>query len=213
MEAKEEVISRLLLNTKRNKRRDDIITIANDIISLKNELGGLQKVSDLIGISTGMLNRFLSVEKLSDSLKILVKNRQIDKISEVNSLSKFNHIDQERIASLLVNKKLNNQDLKVLPPLRKLYPNDDIEMLAQKTTKSANIKVSVINFYIGDLHKDKEQFRAYLNNLLNNKELIELIYFNNIGSIKITKEGEKIFRTKAKEQNLSFKEFIHTILQ
>ena len=79
METKEEIISRLLLNTKRNKRRDNIIKIAKDISWLKNELGNLQKVSEEIGISTGMLNRFLSVEKLSDTVKNLVENRQIDK--------------------------------------------------------------------------------------------------------------------------------------
>lgn len=213
METKEEIISRLLLNTKRNKRRDNIIKIAKDISWLKNELGNLQKVSEEIGISTGMLNRFLSVEKLSDTVKNLVENRQIDKISEVNSLSKFSPIDQEKIAKLLLSKQLNNQDLKTLPPLRKRYPNGDIEALAKKISKSANIKVYVINFYIGDLHKDKEYFRTYLDGLLDNKELLDLVFFNNIGSIKITKEGEKILRAKAKDQNLSFKEFINTILQ
>ncbi len=213
MRTKEEVISRLLLNTKRNKRRDNIIKIAEDILWLKNEFGSLQKVSDEIGISSGMLNRFLSVDKLSDSIKTLVKARQIDKVSAVNDLSKFSIEDQEIIAQLILNKELSSQDLKTLPPLRKQYPHEDIKTLANRVTKSANIKISVINFYVGDLHKDKEYFKIYLNNLLNNKELVDLVFYNNIGSIKITKNGERVLKTKAKEQNLSFKEFINQILQ
>jgi hypothetical protein len=213
MQTIEEVISRLLLNTKRNKRRDNMIVIANDIIWLKEELGGLKNVSDLVGISPGMLNRFLSVNKLTDKLKLLVEERRIDKVSEVNSLSKFKLEEQDIIAELLITKKLSNQDLKILPPLRKRYPHEDITSLSEKIKNSANKKIYVINFYLGDLNKDKEYFKIYLDNLLNHKELIDLVYFNNIGSIKITKEGEKILRTKAKEKHLSFKEFINTILQ
>ncbi len=209
----EEVIGRLFLNTKRKVRRDSLIKIANDILWLKNELGSLQKVADVIGISSGMLNRFLSIEKLSPQIKTLVEKRQIDKVSEVNDLSKFNIDEQEKIAQLLITKKLSGKNLKILPVLRKQFPKEDIGELAERVTKSENIKIYSINFYIGDLGKSKENLRGYLNDLIGDKEIINIIFLTNAGNIKITEKGEKLLRSKAKDENMTFKQFINKILQ
>jgi transcriptional regulator with XRE-family HTH domain len=209
----EEVISRLFLNTKRKVRRDSLIKIANDISWLKNDLGSLQKVADVIGISSGMLNRFLSIEKLSPQIKALVEKRQIDKVSEVNDLSKFNLSEQEQIAQLLITKKLSSKNLKILPVLRKQFPKEDISELAERVTKSDNIKIYSINFYMGDLGKTKENLRSYLNDLIGDKEIISVVFLTNAGNIKITEKGEKILRSKAKQENMTFKQFINKILE
>lgn len=209
----EEVISRIFLNTKRKVRRDNLIQIADDILWLKNELGSLQKVADATNVSAGMLNRFLSVDKLSPKIKTLVEERQIDKVSEVNDLTKFDFEDQEQIAQLLVSKKLSGKNLKILPVLKKQFPKENINTLAERVIKSENIKVYSISFYIGDLKKSKESLRNYLIDLIGDKEVINVVFLTNAGNIKITEKGEKLLRSKAKDEKLTFKQFINKILQ
>jgi hypothetical protein len=66
---------------------------------------------------------------------------------------------------------------------------------------------------MGDLGKTKENLRSYLNDLIGDKEIISVVFLTNAGNIKITEKGEKILRSKAKQENMTFKQFINKILE
>ncbi|MFW5887360.1 MAG: hypothetical protein ACOCUH_01040, partial [Bacteriovoracia bacterium] len=137
------LIARLILNTKRVKRQDSIVQVADDIAALQDKLGSLKRVSETIGISTHMLNQFLGVNKLSPKVYELVKKRELDSVSAVYYLGKHPSSDQIKLANSYINGEINSQDIRVLGPLRSRYPNKSIEELIERTKQSKDIKVSV----------------------------------------------------------------------
>ena len=213
MKSKEEVIARLILSTKRKNREFHLIDIADDIDWLKHELGSLDEVAKIIGISTGMLNQFLRAKKLTKKLQELVKRRKIDSVDMVHNLCKFSPDDQDVIGKAIADNKINTRDLRYLSPLRKEFPNERIDTLLDKVVSSKNIKVSVIKFKKEDLLKSYENFKKDIESIVLPENLLALITDSNICEIKLTKEGEKLLRLEAKHKGKSLKDYIISILR
>ena len=72
--SREYIIARLIANTRRKLRKDNLVEISNQIRWLERDLGSLKKVSETIGISVDQISQFLSVEKLCPEVKKLVEN-------------------------------------------------------------------------------------------------------------------------------------------
>jgi hypothetical protein len=191
----------------------NLIEIADDIQELNNISGGLDKVSNIVGVSKGMLNRFLKVKKLTPQTKNLVKKRIIDSVSIVDDLTKFSDDDQNFIVAEIIADNIKGKDIRLLSPLRKQFPDIDIYLLIEKLKKSENKKISVIKFDTQDLSKDIDNLRKDLINITGNNELVDLSLNNSEGSIKLTSKGEKELRSAAKKQRKTFQEFIYSILK
>ena len=199
--SQEELTASLILNTKRNKRLNNLIEIAEDIEALSQETGGIEKVAGLIGISTHMLNQFLSVRKLSEKVREKIATRELDSVSVVNYITKYNENDQEYLAENYVSGYLNSQDIRTLGPLRTKFPETPIDTLAEKVIKSKNIKVSV--FYV--------QLPFEMNSVSLTDKIMKVVGEDNIisieakgflGIIKLTKEGEVLLKKKSKRRSL-----------
>ena len=207
------VVAKLFLSTrKKSNRLLNIVEIADEITWLKDKLGGLIQVSEELKLTTGMLNQFLSVYKLNEQVKNLVRDRKIDSVAVVYNLSKFSIVDQTEIVDYILDKKINSQDLKALIPLRKRYPDDNITDIVNRHINSKNTKISVIQFYPVDLKKTKEALE---------NELIYIVGKNNLHSIelseipfliKLTKEGENILRNESKKRKITLQELIQKLL-
>jgi hypothetical protein len=189
MATTDEIIAKLILSTKRKNREYDLVEIAESIDLLRNKLGSLKDVSDVIGISPGMLNQFLKVFKLSEPLKQLVRDRKIDSVNMVHNLSKFDEHDQNRIAVAIVEKRLNSEDLRFLSPLRTELPNESIDHLIDKTISSKNIKVSVIMFHTENLLKDVHKLEEQLVEIIGRDNLLSISVKPETSEIKLTKNG------------------------
>ncbi|MDX2303732.1 MAG: hypothetical protein NW226_13085 [Microscillaceae bacterium] len=218
MKTVEESLTRVIQNTgtvghQKKIRPLSLFEVAEDISFLKEVLGGIRYVSERVSLSAGMLNRFLKVFELDEEVLEMVKNREIDSIAIVNSLATFQKDDQIYLANLVLNKELNSQDLRALSPFRKQFQSDTIHDVVQHFKKTKNIKVSVINFHTEDLHKDKATLKVDLSELIGESEIVDISFFQEIGSIKITKKGEQILRIKAKESRQSLQKFTYSLLQ
>jgi len=211
MRNKTEVIAKLILSTKRKNRNLDLIEIADNITWLKKHEGGLKNVANLLGISTGMLNQFLQVYDLPKKIQSLVRKRKIDSVSMVFNLSKFRESDQIILAEALMQKRLNSQDLKVLIPLRKQYPDESINDLIEKTMKSKNIKVSIIKIHSEDLCITTEMFKERIETVVGAENLISLNVNSDICEIRLSKDGERQLRKKAKLVDKTLKDLIITL--
>lgn len=212
MNSNEKVLIRLISNTKRLRRQNSILEIASDIEFLKKEYGSLKKLSELVGISAGMLNKFLAVEKLSPTVQQFVQSRQVDSVETVFQLAKFPKPEQEKLANLFMAGKINSQDIRLIHPLKKAYPDKSADELAKMVLESKNRKISVINF-------DKSNLKSSLTAVENKFKItigvdgflgIELI--NGKGKIRLSKEGEIALRRIAKENNKTLKEFVLNLL-
>ena len=208
-----QIVARLILNTKRNKRLNNLVDIADDIDQLANELGGINKVAQLIGLSTDMLNQFLSVKKLAQEVKGRVKLRELDGVSVVNYITKYNNEDQAYLANEYVKGVLNSQDIRAIGPLKTNFPSTPISELAKKVQTSKNIKVSV--FYVQLPKKlDIQSITSRIENVIGSNNIISIEVKGLLGIIKLTKEGENILRQKIKEEKgETLKTFLQSLLK
>lgn len=205
-------IARIILSTKRKSRQYSLFDIALDIEGLKKAKGGMKEVSKVIGVSSGMLSQFLSVFKLPKPIIELVKERKIDRVSMVHTLAKFNNDDAIQLAELLVSNKLSSQDLRILFPYRKQHTKESILDLVEKIHSSKNIKVSVIRINKNDTSKSVTELASFFSNQVGKENVITVEANNNFIDIKLSKQGEKILRQKAKSNNRTFQDLISTLI-
>lgn len=206
-------IARLILSTKRKRRQFSLYEIALDINTLKKSIGNINEVASIIGISSGMLNQFLSVFKLPDPVIELVKKREIDSVSMIHYLSKFNNEDLLILSELLSTKKLSSQDLRILIPYRKQHKSESIQDLVKRIHSSKNIKVSVIRINKQDTSKSIIELKSNFSNQVGIENLIQIEFNNEFIDIKLSKQGEKILKEKAKMSKKSLEELISNITQ
>ena len=204
-------IARVILSTKRKKRQYSLFEVAMDIQTLKESLGSISNVSKIVGISTGMLNQFLSIFKLPQRIIELIKQRKIDSVSVVHHLSKYNEKDKKVLENLLIENKLSSLDLRVLIPFRKQFPNESIIELVEKIHSSKDIKVSVIRIHKDDTEKTLPELTDCFITQVGRENVITVEQHNNFIDIKLSKEGEMILRKDAKENKKTFQGLI-TIL-
>ncbi len=201
MDSQEELVARLILNTKRNRRLNNLLEIARDIEALSEEVGGLDQVSKLIGISGHMLNQFLSVNKLSKEVREKIITRELDSVSVANYISKYTDHDQLYLADNFINGSLNSQDIRAIGPLKTRFSDKPINELAQKVVESKNIKVSV--FYI-QLPKimDSKMMNDRIREIVGEENIISVETKGYLGILKLTKDGEVKLKKESKGENL-----------
>lgn len=208
-----EVIGRLLQSTNTHKRPYNLIEVADDIDWLSKNLGGINKVSEILGISSGMLNQFLKVRKITPNVLPLIENRTIDSVAIVHSLSKFSSKDQEEISQALIAQKLDGKNVRLLSPYRTQFPSEPILSLIDKLKDSENKKVSVITFDSEDLHKDISNLQSELGRIIGVEDLVGINILGKNGFIRMTPMGEKKFRKIAKINRKTLQDYTYSILQ
>ena len=202
------VIARLIANTLRKKRPNNLIEIALDIRWLEKDLGGLKAVSNIIGISTGMIRRFLSVEQLCPDVRKLVEKRKIDLLNVVHYMRNFGVREQKIIAKDYVSGKLSANDIRVLTPLHNNLPSLGIRQLISKVQKSKNIKVYVAYFRVPIGFNDIEGLKRKFENVVGKDNIVSLSHKDSIGTLELNSIGHKKLREEAKLMNLKLREFV-----
>ena len=208
------VIARLIANTRRKKRPDNLNKIADDILWLSTNEGSLQKVSQIIGISTEMLKKFLSVKQLSFEMRKLVEERKIDSVTIVHLMKNFNSEDQKIIANEVMSARLTADDMKVLVPLKRSLPNLNINQLISRVQDSKDRKLYIIRFEVpSTLKEDFNLLENRFKEILSDKDIASFTVEDKIGNLELTSEGLKQLKETAKKQNLSLRKFVSGLVQ
>lgn len=213
MRSDDELIGRLIANTKRaaKTRVLSITAIAQDIKDLVSLQGNLTRVSQTIGLSENMLNKFLSVEKLATEVTNLVENRKIDSVETVYSLAKYSPEIQIALAKQVVANKLSSQDIRALSPFIKQHQGKDVAQLLQQLLASKDKKISVLHFYLPK-NFSANGFKSRVTSLLDEQNIVDFDVVEGIGTLKLTKTGERMLRQAAKAQKQSLQEFVETLM-
>lgn len=206
------LVGRIIASTKRKKRNLSIVEIADDIKILKDKTGGISEVAKLVGISTGMLNQFLSVFDLPLTVQELIKEKKIDSVAIVFTLSKFSKKDIELLTEQIIQGKLNSQELKALLPFRRQHPSENILDLVERIKKSQNVKVSIVRIPKKLLGK-KEMLTEAIKAKVGEENVISIDENDETIEIALTKVGENKIREIAKENNVTLSQFIQRLLQ
>lgn len=211
---RETVIIRLISNTRKKNRPDDLVAIARDIRWLENDLGSLKTISELpgIGISIDMLKQFLSVEKLCPEVKKLVEERKIDLINVVHYMRNFDPEAQKVIAREVIEGHLSANDIRVLAPFRKTAPDLTIDQLISHIQKKKNIRVYVVYFRIPSELRNIQSLRKRFEEIVGKDEIRLFTVEDSIGMFELTLLGQKKIRQYAKEQKISLRKLVDSII-
>ena len=209
---RETIIARLIANTRRRKRHNNLVQIARDVRWLENDLGSLKAVSETIGLSLDMLQQFLSVERLCPELRKLVEERKIDLINVVHYMRNFDSVAQQAIAGEVIAGRLSAEDIRVLAPLRGNRTNTNIHQLISRVQKSRNIKVYVAYFRVPERFDDVGSLRKRFEKIVGKTELVSLELTDNVGILELTGMGQRKLREEAKRYNLSLRRFVDKVV-
>lgn len=209
---REVVIARLIANTLRRKRPNNLIEIACDIKWLQNDLGSLKAVSGTIGISTDMLRQFLSIERVCPEVRELVEKRKIDLINIVHYMRNFEPKAQQIIAKEVIAGRLSATDIRVLAPLKQSLSHLTVEQLISHVQKSRNIKIYVAYFRVPLRFKSDSTLKRRFEKIVGKSEIVSLTVKDTVGTLKLTSLGQKKIKEAAKERNLSLRKFVDMLL-
>lgn len=207
-----ELLARLIINTKRKVRQDNIVEIAEEITELSQKLGGIKQVSEKLNISSEMLSHFLKVKKLNVEVKKLVEKRKIDSVTVVKYLSKFIEEEQIYIANEIIKGNLNSVELRYIYPLRNKFRELSIQDVVNKHLQSKNIKISKAVFEIRDNKLSIENLKNVFSKIVGEENFISVNIENNTGTLKVSQNGEKILRDSARKENMTLKQFFSKTL-
>ncbi len=209
---REIVIARLIANTIRKRRPNNLIEIARDIRWLQKDLGSLEAVSGTIGISTDMLRQFLSVERLCPKVRKLVEERKIDLVNIVHYMRSFEPKAQQVIAREVIAGRLSANDIRVLAPLQKSLSHFTVGQLISRVQKSRDIKVYVAYFRIPLGFKNINALKRRFEKIVGKTEILSFAVKDLVGTLELTLLGKKKLREAAKKRNLSLRKFVDMVV-
>ncbi|MFQ5685949.1 MAG: hypothetical protein ACE5GV_04750 [Candidatus Scalindua sp.] len=209
----EKIMARVLSNTLRQKRPNNLVEVANDIELLKQEMGSLEAVSNLVGISTDMLRQFLSVKRLSPEVRKLIKERKIDSVTIAHRIRNFTDEEQKTIAKEVIDGRLTSSDVRALVALKSKLLNLNVEQLISRVLKSKDIKIYVARFRMPSDKKENNKLRRRFENIIGKSEILSLNFENSVGVLEVTRIGLKKLREAAKRDNLSLRQFVDKLVE
>jgi len=210
---RESIIAKLIANTKRKKRQDNLVETARQIRWLENDMGGLKNVSKTIGISLDQIRQFLSVERLSPEVRKLVENRQIDLVNTVHYMRNFDAEAQQRIANEVIKGKLNASDIRVLAPLINSLKSTNIEQLISRVQNTRNKKVYVINFRTVEGVNYQEDLRGRFEKIIGIDGIESFEIKDNIGILEVSQVGKVRLQAAVKKAKISLRAFINRVIK
>ena len=208
---RESVIARLVANTCRRKRPNNLVEISRAIRWLQDDLGSLKAVSETIGISTDQLSQFLSVERLCPEVRELVKERKIDLVNTVHYMRDFDVEAQQVIAREVIAGRLSGEDIRALAPLHKSLPHLTIDQLIERVQESRDVKIYVAYFYVPSGFQDSDALKRRFEGIVGQSEIVSFTVEDRIGTLKLPPSGRKKLQEAAKERNMSLRKFVDAV--
>lgn len=198
----------IIANTKKRKRQDDIVTIATYIEILYKNIGDLNKVARLVSLSTDMLKKFLSVNKLSVDVKKLFKTRKIDSVTIAHLLSYFSNDEQLYLIAEILKGNMNTDDMKVIVPLKNSVSDLKINELVERVISSKDKKIYLILFPLFENNNYVEIFKKNIKNLLKKEDILKLEVKEKVIELGLSKNGIQKIRELAKKEKLTLRNYL-----
>jgi len=142
----ETALAILFANTKRKKRRVDLITIAKSCDYLTKLYNSQKKVAEKVGLSSEMIREFRSALKLSKEVQKLISDRKIDRIDIIKELSTL----KDKNKQLALAKNIANMKTKDIRDVKRLIKkaNTSIEESKKKVldSKLKGLHIFLVDF-------------------------------------------------------------------
>jgi len=153
----ETALSILFANTKRKKRKTDLLTIAKNCDYLVKLYGSQKAVAEKVGLSSEMIREFLVVLKLPKKIQDLVSERKIDSIDIVREISALKEPSRQIVAS----EAFINSLSKDVRDIKRLMKDANVSV---KNAKKAVLDAKPEELHIFVMDFDDEMYQAIIEN-------------------------------------------------
>ena len=193
------------------RRPHSLPEIAVAIRTAEAFYGRLKEVANRVGISTEMLRRFLSVNRLHPAVLPLVRARRIDSLNAVLYMTALPADDQPVVAEELLSGKLSGTDVRALVPLRRRLRRANVRKLMDQVTNSHDRTVYAIVFTLESI----DQVRRVTDALRRQSgEGLVAVQRNGNHHYKavLSRQGLKNLRAAASKRRLPLRDYVKRLL-
>ncbi len=175
-------------------------------------MGGIKSVADTVGVSPGMLSKFLSVKELSPNVKELIKKRDINSVEFVNALRRFNEEEQKIIITEYLEGEINTPDVRTIPVLRYKNPEKDIIELINQVKSTKPIKTYLVYIDKVKIKVPMEKILNRIKDVVGEKGVVSVNIEGNVVIVKMSSEAKGLLGITAKKRRGSIRELLEEII-
>jgi len=151
----ETALAIVFANTKRKKRPDDLITVANAFEYLVRLYGSQKAVAGKVGLSTEMIREFLTTLKLPLEIQNLISERKINSIDTVRELS----VIKESSKQIAAAESFINSLSKDVRDIKRLVKDANVSV---KDAKKVVLEAKPKGLHIFVMDYDDETYQAII---------------------------------------------------
>jgi len=204
----EEAIAAIIANTRRVRRRLDLVGIAEYIAKAREHLGSLAAVADMVGLSEQMLRDFLSVGRLVPEVRRLVEQRRVDAVDVAMRISRMPEEDQRALAEAVMQRRLDADDVRAVLDLRRTARDAGVASLIQRIEESRNVKEYLAEFLVPSDGLDAESLRVRLAEVVGADNVRSLTLQGRVGVLAMDPEGRRRLAKAARQRGLTKRELL-----
>lgn len=153
----------IFANTKRKKRTENLLTIAETIEYLVDLYGSQKDVSEKVGLSNEMIREFRKILALPSEVQDMIRKRKIDRIDVAYRISMLNGPEKQIKAAKLIS-ELPSDDVR---DIKRLI---SIGGLSTEESKKKVLESKLKGFHVFFLDFDEYQYREILTHAKKEKQ-------------------------------------------
>jgi hypothetical protein len=208
----EDALALIIRCTRRVRRPKDIVTLADNILYSKQQMGGLNKVAEAVRLSEQQLLDFLAVGKLCSEARKLVARRVIDSVDVVKTLSGLPANKQMILASYLAAGSISSKDVRIITSFAKKFPQRHLDDIVKNYNKSKDKRVYVLHFALPLNFRATERLRSEFQHIVGVSEITKFDCIKNKGTLEITPLGYKKLREEVRRKQTTIRKLVTSII-
>ncbi len=151
----ETALAIVFANTKRKKRKENLLTVAKAFEYLVKLHGSQKAVAEKVGLSTEMIREFLTTLKLPEEIQKLVSDRRIDSIDTIREISAL----KEPSKQIAATEAFINSLSKDVRDIKRLVKDANVSV---KDAKKVVLEAKPKGLHIFVMDFDDEMYRAII---------------------------------------------------
>lgn len=195
-------IAALIKGTKSRKRPFSLVILCDYLKEAIECYGSVSAVAERISLSESMLKRFLTIDKLSSEMRLLVESREIDSIDSVAEISGLDENRQNELGKCFAVSKLSTEDVRNFVRISRKFSYMTTEDILRIVEDARTQKV-----YSYEFVRRRNQTEGYLRerflSILSPNNILNIKLGNALGKLTVTSEGRSEIELAAKSSHTS----------
>ncbi len=199
--------------TRRVDRPADLITLSKNILYAEQRLKSLNSVAEAVKLSVQQLKDFLTVEKLCDEVKALVKNRSIDSVDVVKNVSQLPLEKQRTLADYFGKGRISSKDVRIITTFAKKFSDKPIAKIIADYEKTKDIRIYVVQFRLPSHFSNKIGLGKRFEKIIGKRGIKKLQLERETAVLELTTAGYKKLREVVRQRKTTLRKFIVSFVE